>query len=523
MLTTLAKRMSLTQSPVAATARGCLSSAQATAQESQRQALAFRLLSKQAAWRRCVMQSIIGVFALFVLTGAQAQQPAFPDFTVLVENNSAAVVNISITQKRAANPRPRLPPGIEIPDLPEDSPFNEFFKRFFGEGGENEEFNSQSLGSGFIISADGYVISNNHVIQGADVVVVRLTDRREFKAEVVGTDPRSDVALLKIDATNLPVVKLGTKHKVKVGEWVLAIGSPFGFDHTVTAGIVSAIGRNLPRENYVPFIQTDVAINPGNSGGPLFNLKGEVIGVNSQIFSRTGGFMGLSFAIPIGVAMDVADQLRNKGKVSRGWLGVLIQDVTRELAESFGMDKPQGALVAKVLADSPASKAGFEVGDIVLEFDGHAVTHSSKLPPIVGSTPVGTDVPVVISRNGKTVKLVVRTAELPEAQDVQAALSDQPGTAKAGSLGITVADLSPEQRKETDAPAHGVIVTKVDDGPAKKAGVKTGDLVLMLDNIKIPNAKYFKDMVAKLSPNKPVPLLVQRQGNPIFLAIKPQN
>ncbi|MFT5449144.1 MAG: serine protease Do [Gammaproteobacteria bacterium] len=468
---------------------------------------------------------VISIFALCVLTSAQAQQHGFPDFTKLVEDNGAAVVNISITQKRTESSRPRLPKGLEIPDLPENSPFNEFFRRFFGEGGEGgeEEFDSQSLGSGFIISSDGYVISNNHVIQDADSVVVRLTDRREFTAEVVGTDPRSDVALLKIEATNLPTVKLGTAHKVKVGEWVLAIGSPFGFDHTVTAGIVSAIGRNLPRENYVPFIQTDVAINPGNSGGPLFNLKGEVIGVNSQIFSRTGGFMGLSFAIPISVAIDVADQLRTKGKVSRGWLGVLIQDVTRELAESFGMDKPQGALVAKVLPDSPASKAGFEVGDIVLEFDGHPVDRSSRLPPIVGSTRVGTDVPVVVSRNGKTMTLTVRTAELPEADEVQAAMNDRPGTATAGALGLTVADLTAEQRKESDAPAHGVLVTDVAEGPAKKSGVRAGDLVLMLDNVKVPNAKAFKEMVARLTPDKPVPLLVQRQGNPIFLAIKPRN
>ena len=454
----------------------------------------------------------------------EAAQHSLPDFTVLVENNAAAVVNISITQKRTVRVRPQLPKGLEIPDLPENSPFNEFFRRFFGEGGEPEEFDSQSLGSGFIISSDGYVISNNHVVQDADKVIVRLTDRREFTAEVIGTDARSDVAVLKIDATNLPTVKLGREYKLKVGEWVLAIGSPFGFDHSVTAGIVSAIGRSLPRENYVPFIQTDVAINPGNSGGPLFNLRGEVIGVNSQIFSRTGGFMGLSFAIPIDVAMDVADQLRNKGKVSRGWLGVLIQDVTRELAESFGMSKPQGALVAKVLPDSPADKAGFKVGDIVLKFDGHHVDRSSKLPPIVGVTKVGKDVPVIILREGKSIELTVQTAELPEDNVVRAALSDKPGVANSEALGITVADLSPQQREENDAPAHGVLVAALsDDGPAKAAGVRKGDLVLMLDNTKVADVKAFKDMVGKLPPGKPVPMLVQRQGNPIFLAIKPKN
>jgi serine protease Do len=464
----------------------------------------------------------IAVLLLALSGTAAGDSRGLPDFTRLVAEHSAAVVNISTTQKRAAQSRPRLPRGLEIPDLPENSPFNEFFRRFFGEG-EIEEFDSQSLGSGFIISADGYVISNNHVIKNADEVVVRLTDRREFTAQVVGTDERSDVALLKIDASDLPTVRLGTDYRLKVGEWVLAIGSPFGFDHTVTAGIVSAIGRSLPRENYVPFIQTDVAINPGNSGGPLFNLQGEVIGVNSQIFSRTGGFMGLSFAIPIEVAMDVADQLRDKGRVSRGWLGVLIQDVTRELAESFGMEKPAGALVAKVLADSPASEAGFQVGDIVLSFDGQDVERSSDLPPIVGSTRVGTDVPVAILREGKTVQLTVRTAELPEEDALRASAREEPGSASAGKLGITVVDMSAEQRKENDAPEHGVLVTKVDDGPAKKAGVQPGDLVLMLNNVKVKDAASFKELAGGLAAGKSVSILVQRQGNPIFLALKPED
>ena len=363
---------------------------------------------------------------LLMALAADSTARSLPDFTDLVEQNSAAVVNISTTQKKPAT-RPGLPPGMEIPGLPENSPFNEFFRRFFGEG-EPEEFDAQSLGSGFIISQDGYVISNNHVIKNADEVVVRLNDRREFVAEVVGADERSDVALLKIEADNLPAVRVGSSSALKVGEWVLAIGSPFGFEHTVTAGIVSAIGRSLPRENYVPFIQTDVAINPGNSGGPLFNLSGEVVGVNSQIFSRTGGFMGLSFAIPIDVAMNVVSQLRDKGRVSRGWLGVLIQDVTRELAESFKMRKPAGALVAKVLPDSPASEAGFEVGDIVLEFNGRGVSRSSDLPPIVGQTPVGTRVPVRILRNGESKTLYVKTAELPGEEELQATAPARPGT-----------------------------------------------------------------------------------------------
>src|SRR5690606_22911726 len=293
--------------------------------------------------------------------GAAAR--GLPDFTDLVEENAAAVVNISTTLRSRAQGE-----QFRIPDVPENSPFYEFFKKFFGqipEGIQPYEERS-SLGSGFIISKEGYVITNNHVVAEAEEVVVRLNDRREFVAKIVGTDERSDIAMLKIEGENLPTVRLGDSSRLKVGEWVLAIGSPFGFEHSVTAGIVSAIGRSLPNENYVPFIQTDVAINPGNSGGPLFHLDGEVGGVHSEIYSRTGGFMGLSFAVPINVVTDVYQQLREHGSVSRGWLGVLIQDVTRDLAESFGMDRPHGALVAKVLPDSPAEKAGIEVGDVIV-------------------------------------------------------------------------------------------------------------------------------------------------------------
>ena len=462
------------------------------------------------------------IFAVFIAISSVAtvaQSRELPDFTKLVTESSSAVVNISTTQKRTENVRPRLPKGLKIPDLPENSPFNEFFRRFFGEG-ERQEFNTQSLGSGFIISEDGYVITNNHVIKDADEVIVRLTDRREFKAKIVGADERSDIALLKIEAKGLPTVRLGTDYRLKVGEWVLAIGSPFGFDHSVTQGIVSAIGRNLPRENYVPFIQTDVAINPGNSGGPLFNLDGQVIGVNSQIFSRTGGFMGLSFAIPIKMAMNVADQIRFKGKVSRAWLGVLIQDVTRELAESFSMEKPQGALVAKVLEDSPASAAGLQVGDIVLAFSDQDVNRSSDLPPIVGNTQVGIEVPVKILREGKTMQLMVKTAELPEEDQLRLGSRARPGTAADSKLGIDVAELTDEQRKTQNAPEHGVLVTEVRKGPAELAGIKKGDLLLMLDNQKIKDSKEFKELTKAIPSGKTISVLVQRQGNPIFLALK---
>ncbi len=352
---------------------------------------------------------------------------------------------------------------------------------------------------------------------------MRLSDRREFKAKVIGTDDRSDIALLKIDAENLPTVRLGVGYDLKVGEWVLAIGSPFGFDYSVTAGIVSAKGRSLPRENYVPFIQTDVAINPGNSGGPLFNLDGEVVGVNSQIFSRTGGFMGLSFAIPIDVAMDVAEQLQEKGRVSRGWLGVLIQDVTRELAESFGMEKPGGALIAKVLPESPAESAGFQVGDVVLSFNEQAVNRSSDLPPIVGRTRVGTRVPVEVLRNGKAETLYVVTAELPEEQQVAEATRKEPETAEDNKLGLAVTDLTDEQRKKMEVKDHGVLVSEVGDGPARSAGIREGDVVLMLNGVKVESSAQFKRLASELPAGKAVSILVQRQGNPIFLALKTED
>lgn len=461
--------------------------------------------------------AVVVLLGLVLTSTVQAQN--LPDFTGLVAKHRASVVNISTTQKHTARGRPQLPKGFEIPDLPKDSPFNDFFRRFFGDG-EIEEFDSQSLGSGFIISSDGYIITNNHVVKDADEVIVRLSDRREFKATLIGADERSDIALLKIDAENLPAVRLGTGYDLKVGEWVLAIGSPFGFDYSVTAGIVSAKGRSLPRENYVPFIQTDVAINPGNSGGPLFNLDGEVVGVNSQIFSRTGGFMGLSFAIPIDVAMDVAEQLQEKGRVSRGWLGVLIQDVTRELAESFGMDKPGGALIAKVLPDSPAAGAGFEVGDVVLSFNEQEVTRSSDLPPIVGRTRVGTRVPVEVLRNGRSRTLYVVTAELPEQDAVTQAAVEEPETAEDNKLGLAVTDLTAEQLEQMEAKDHGVLVTEVSEGPARNAGIRKGDVVLMLNGIKVESSSEFKRLAAELPAGKSVSILVQRQGNPIFLALK---
>ncbi len=445
-----------------------------------------------------------------------------PDFISVVEDSSAAVVNISTTQKvkQQQGHGGGYPHGM--PNF-EGTPFEDFFRRFFDEERHKDmpqrEYDAHSLGSGFIISKDGYILTNYHVIRDADEIIVRLSDRRELEAEVIGSDERSDVALLKVEADDFPVVKIGDSSKLKVGEWVLAIGSPFDFDHTVTAGIVSAVGRSLPNENYVPFIQTDVAINPGNSGGPLFNMKGEVVGVNAQIYSRTGGFMGLSFTIPIDLAMDVVDQIKDVGHVTRGWLGVLIQDVTRELAESFEMEKPVGALVSQVLPDSPALAAGFEVGDIITEFNGKSVQTSAALPPMVGVTPVNKAVPVKVMRNGKIKTLKVTIGELPSDDDIRAS-ADVPGSAKDTRLNLGVTDLTQEQREELGLVDKGVLVTKVKSGPANDAGIREGDVMVMLNNKNIKDAKHFRELSKDLPAGKPVAVLIQRRDGPVFLAIK---
>lgn len=484
--------------------------------------------------------AFLGVCALALVSPNFAQAKELPDFTGLVEANAPSVVNISTQQKAKANKAPHakrnMPNMPNMPDFPEGSPFGEWFKRYFGEegngggdGGDGEgngngdEGEGQSLGSGFIISKDGFLLTNNHVIANADKIIVRLNDRREFEAKLIGRDERSDIALLHIEATDLPAVAIGQGNDLKVGEWVLAIGSPFGFDYSVTAGIVSAKGRSLPRENYVPFIQTDVAINPGNSGGPLFNLKGEVVGINSQIYSRTGGYMGVSFAIPIDVAMAVADQLKSKGKVTRGWLGVLIQDVTRELAESFSMEKPRGALVAQVLPDSPASEAGFQVGDVVVKFNGKDIDHSSDLPPLVGVTAVLKKVPVDIIRSGKPQKLMVKIGELPEEDDVKlASKGPENGNGTTDNrLGVVVADITKEQRDKLEiGPTGGIVVKDIKRGPAADAGMRRGDVIMIVNNVNVESVKQFKQLVKDLPTDKSVPVLVNRRGSPVFLAMR---
>jgi len=439
-----------------------------------------------------------------------------PDFTELVKNYGEAVVNIS-TVKKSKNERETFHEGVPMPD---GAPFDEYLRRFFGEQGRGPEpREARSLGSGFIISEDGYLLTNHHVIKDADEILVRLQDRRQLVATLIGSDKRSDIALLKIDAKELPDVKLGSSDDLKVGEWVLAIGSPFGFDHTVTAGIVSAKGRSLPSDNYVPFIQTDVAINPGNSGGPLFNMDGEVVGINSQIYSRTGGFMGLSFAIPMDVVMNVVAQLKEQGFVSRGWLGVQVQDVTRELAESFGMDAPKGALVSKVLLDSPAEKADFKVGDVIIEFNNKKIDTSAELPPLVGMTSIGTVTNVKVIRQGHRKILKVRIGLLPE-QAETLLTEEKSSSVTADRLGLVVSNLTLENRERFAVKEHGVLIESVGPGPGHDGGMQRGDVILRVDGVIIESQSHFLKVINELPVNKSISVLVQRRGNPFYLAIK---
>jgi serine protease Do len=458
---------------------------------------------------------LVAVLAMAQVLVANAQ---LPEFTGLVEQVSPAVVNISTRQTV-----PTQAAGMQqMPDL-EDLPpmFREFFERSFPQRPQMpRKREAQSLGSGFIISPDGYVLTNNHVVADADEIVVRLSDRSELKAKLVGADPRTDVALLKVEGKNLPTVKLGKSDALKVGEWVVAIGSPFGFDHSVTAGIVSAKGRSLPDENYVPFIQTDVAINPGNSGGPLFNLDGQVVGINSQIFTRSGGFMGLSFAIPIDVAMNVAEQIKANGKVNRGWLGVVIQEVNKDLAESFGLDKPAGALVAQVADNGPAAKSGLQVGDVILALDGQPIVMSADLPHLVGNLKPGTKVSLDVVRAGARKKIDVSIGTLPEEGEEVADADGKDGSARTSNrLGVNVVDLSAEQKKALDLQG-GALIRDVQDGPAALIGLRPGDVVTHLNNQSIDSAKTFNKVAEALPKNRTVSMRVLRQGRASFITFK---
>jgi serine protease Do len=474
------------------------------------------------------MRTIRALAALWLaaFSIAALAQRDLPDFTRVVEDQGNAVVNISTTQTiRRSAALPQVP-GME------DEEVLEFFRRFIprqpGPGqpapGPGPRSESRSLGSGFVISQDGYVLTNAHVVEGADEITVKFTDKREFKAKVIGSDKRTDIALIKIDATGLPAVRFGDPSKLKVGEWVVAIGSPFGFDNTVTAGIVSAKGRSLPQENFVPFIQTDVAINPGNSGGPLFNMRGEVIGINSQIYSRSGGFMGISFAIPADVALDVQKQLKEKGRVARGRIGVVIGDVSRDLATSFGLDRPRGAIVTTVEKDSPAQKAGIEPSDIIVAFDGKPVESQSDLPRIVGSTRPGTSVPLEVFRKGASKKLQITVGEL---QEDKVAAVDKPRAVKpaepaqANRLGIVVAELSADQKKDMKL-QNGLVVTEVKP-EARTSDVRKGDVLLTLVHkgqyTELKSVEQFNKLLASLDKSAVFTLQVKRGEQMAFVTI----
>jgi serine protease Do len=481
-------------------------------------------------------------------TASAAPAANLPDFTDLVDKVGPAVVNIRTTTRVSSSGlRGGLPPGMDDGDM------SEFFRRFFGipmpqspqspgspqtpgapRGGDNggsggtpdapdgsDPEQNSGVGSGFILSADGYVMTNAHVIDDADSIYVTLTDKREFKAKLIGVDERTDVAVVKINASNLPVVTIGDSNKVRVGEWVVAIGSPFGLENTVTAGIVSAKGRDTG--DYLPFIQTDVAVNPGNSGGPLINMQGEVIGINSQIYSRTGGFMGISFAIPIDEAMRVADQLKTSGKVVRGRIAVAIGEVTKDVADSLGLPKAQGALVSSVEPGGPADKAGIQPGDIILKFNGHSVDTATDLPRMVGDTKPGTKTSITIWRKGQTRDLPVTIAEMQPDKTTRADAKKPPAPKPqaTNALGIAVSDIPADQLKTLKI-RNGVQVDVV-DGPAARVGMQKGDVIMRVGDTDVTSAKQFDELTAHLDPQKMVALLVRRGDNTQFVPIRPRS
>lgn len=470
------------------------------------------------------MKRFLAAFAFFMIsTLALAQSRNLPDFADLAEKQGPTVVNISTTQITRGQSQGAFP-------FDENDPAFEFFKRFMPRlpgGGAPREFENKSLGSGFIISGDGFILTNAHVVDGADEVTVRLTDKREFKARIVGADKRTDVALIKIEASGLPVAKLGEPTQLRVGEWVVAIGAPFGFDNSVTAGIVSAKGRSLPQENYVPFIQTDVAINPGNSGGPLFNMKGEVVGINSQIYSRSGGYQGVSFAIPIDVAMDIQQQLRASGKVSRGRLGVVIQEVNKELADSLGLQRPQGAVVNSVEKGGPADKAGLEPGDVILKFDGKTIANSADLPRLVAATRPGTRSTVQVWRKGGLRDLAVVVGEV--AEDKTAAARPQKNSRApeqaANRLGLIVSELTPEQRRELKL-AAGLLIEDV-RGAGTRADLRPGDIIVAVISkgatTEVKSVDQLNKLLGQFEKGSNVTLLIRRGEMQTFVTIKGLN
>ena len=488
-----------------------------------RSAIAAAVIAAFAAG--CSNDSLPKVAEAHAAPAPAAVQPGprgLPDFSTLVEAAGPSVVNISVT--RNENTAGNMP---ELSGIPEDSPMFEFFKRFGmpmpmpgPEGRGGRESPERGVGSGFIVSEDGYVLTNAHVVDGAETVTVKLTDRREFTAKVIGADKRTDVALVKIDAKNLPALRMGDPSQVKVGEWVAAIGSPFGFENSVTSGIVSAKGRSLPDESYVPFIQTDVAVNPGNSGGPLFNLNGEVIGINSQIYSRTGGYMGVSFAIPIDLAMNVADQLKSHGKVTRGQLGVRIQPISGELAKSFGLKDAKGALIAAVDADSAAAKAGLKAGDVIVEYDGRKVEEFSALPPLVAATKPGAKANVVYLRDGKEQKTTVAVGEAPSDKLAQASTGGAKGEArKMSSLGLSVSELDARERKALGL--EGGVKVERAQGPAAKSGIRQGDVIVGVNGARISDTDDLGKTLEQAPKGAPLAMLVKRGHATIFIPVAP--
>ena len=469
-----------------------------------------------------VVPAMFGVYYAFALPGhttanaapqggsqASSSSARLPDFTRIVEENGPAVVNVSVSRTT-----PVAAQG-QGPGNPQDDPLQEFLRRFGpqGQGPQAAPEIQRGLGSGFIISSDGIILTNAHVVAEATEITVKLTDRREFEAKVLGIDKRTDIAVLKIDAKNLPAVKIGRAVDLKVGEWVAAIGSPFGFENTVTSGIVSAKARALPDENYVPFIQTDVPVNPGNSGGPLFNMDGEVVGMNSQIFSRTGGFMGLSFAIPIEVAMQVKDDLVTSGKVTRGRIGVQIQDVNQALANSFGLPKPQGALISGVEPGSPAEKAGLKSGDVVLGVNGKEINQLSELSGAIAATRPGNNARLQIWRDGKSRDVDVKVAELMEQKLAVNSTGDSQTSAK---LGLTVRELAPEERAQLKT--EGGLVVQSATGAAARAGIQAGDVVLAFNDTPLKSVEQLKNLMKKT--DKTIALLIQRDANRMYVPIQ---
>tara|TARA_Y100000590_G_scaffold423239_1_gene528922 strand:+ start:104269 stop:105672 length:1404 start_codon:yes stop_codon:yes gene_type:complete len=456
---------------------------------------------------------LIVIFLSILFSTAITAQTSLPDFTSIVDKNIKAVVIVNAV-RNISEQSPN--DSFNSPQTPDD--LRDFMEKFFNDrnfGNQNRP--TPSFGSGFIISKDGFIMTNYHVIKDSDTITATLSDRTILDAKLIGFDERSDLALLKVTETNLPTVSMGKSKNLKVGEWVLAIGSPFGFDHTVTAGIVSGKQRNLPNENYVPYIQTDVAINPGNSGGPLFNLNGEVVGVNAQIYSRTGGFMGVSFAIPSETVSSVYNQLKQTGKVRRGWLGIFIQEVDKNLAKSFGMNKPTGAVVAKVLEDSPAEKAGLSSGDVILQFDGNNINKSKDLPLVVGNTEIGKSVSIELLRNGKKIVKKIKIEELPT--DEKISKMDSNLVDKVKVAGITVIDIDNKVKQELNING-GVIVKEISNAIANQSRLRIGDIITHMNNVPISNSTDFETRFKKIEKNDYANFLVYRNSSPLYLAIK---